>query len=544
VIAPVLALWACCGGVPALPGPAVCTAPLLAASPAPAAEEVVPVGERVAVFRISMRDSPPEARVGAIVRLVVEPHSRMVKPVARHLLDPNDGVAKASLQAISWIGASLGDLELIRAINIVVASLNHYAKRPGVATYARARLTELTGETHPNGKAWRTWWYAHAAKYGGLPPGTSMKPPTGPKRAAGPSPIWAAVDRGSSWLIERYYEHRGYTDGTALHLFALTWAGKQGDPHVQRAIKQLSQSTPSRVYEAAFQTMVLEKANARLYQSQIARRAWWLVNCQCESGAWGYTGPAAAVPTGHTRVQISGSRFGREVDPATGAGRETVQVERTVPWAVLPYADLSNAQIAVLALHAAERAHVRCPEETWKRVEQSWVKSSVRGGGWGYLQRTDIYPTGSMTAGGLGSLTIVREVLENTSAKRTKVERSGFRVLNKLGAFGEWRGGKSDQRGDIHSLYFYYWLYSLVRAAELSDKSKVGGEDWFAVMSDYLIKAQREDGSWGPLDGHPGRSIVGGPANERGITTAFALLFLSRAAPERRVQITLSARAK
>jgi hypothetical protein len=147
-----------------------------------------------------------------------------------------------------------------------------------------------------------------------------------------------------------------------------------------------------------------------------------------------------------------------------------------------------------------------------------------------------------MTAGGIGSLAIVREVLENKSAKRTKVEKKGFKILNRLGPFGEWKGGKTDQRGDILSVYFYYWLYSLVRAAELSEQSTVGGEDWFKVMSDYLIKAQRDDGSWGPPDGHTGRSILFDHARERGVNTAFALLFLCRAAPERRVQITLSAR--
>ncbi|MHC5018520.1 MAG: hypothetical protein ACYTGX_00135, partial [Planctomycetota bacterium] len=127
---------------------AACLGGAAAAAVAAAGEEpVVPPAEKVAVFRIAVRGAAPEAKIGALSRLVVEPHADMVRPVSRLLLDPDDAVAKAAGQAIAWIGASLGKLQLVRAVNILVASLDHYGKRPGVAAAMRGRLAELTGES-------------------------------------------------------------------------------------------------------------------------------------------------------------------------------------------------------------------------------------------------------------------------------------------------------------------------------------------------------------------------------------------------------------
>ena len=392
--------------------------------------------------------------------------------------------------------------------------------------------------------------------------------PKGKESAPSADAIRQAITRGADCLLAGWADGHGYDEGEAVQLLALLYAGRDGDPKVRAAMRAMAATLPSQTYEVALQAMALARDDAGDWQQALARRAWWLLHAQGESGAWGYgsaldgrpRGPA--VPTEFPRGTLTRSRFGPGEGKVTGEGKgegkgegdgngrrkpdddplRTIVLERTTPYEALEYTDLSNTQVAVLGLHAAEQQHIRCPEETWTRVEQAVLKARVWGGGWGYYFRNDLVPTGSMTAGGCSTLAIVREVLDDAPAARAAAVRAGFRILERLGPLAEWRDGKGDHRGDPLCQYFFYWLWSLERAAILWDRPKLGSVDWYAEGARHLLATQRADGGWGMADGHPGRSIVGGPARERPICTAFAILFLARATPLRRTQITLAGR--
>lgn len=540
------------------------------------------VTERIAALEAAAKGGASDPTIAAIVHLVAEPHTRAVRPIARLLTDPQDPVAKAAAEAVAYLGVQLADpLETQRAVNILAAAtrvakdrptvaaaactgLGHLRHReaipplldalsaPGraVADAAFASLQRLTGLAHSTPDAWREWWAAAGTGYA-LPPADRKaegpSPPKPPAPAEG-DPTTRAIDRAVDYLLALHPESRPYVDREAVHLLAVAYAGRDNDPRYRKAIDAMAQAPLSSVYEVALQCMVLAKDDPRRWQQAIAARAWWLVNSQCATGAWSYGGPdrGVAVPTQHPRAALTRSRFGAAV--AQGHLREgddpmqTILLERAAPYEQLGSHDLSNTQIAVLALHAAEQAHVRCPDETWQRIEQAYADGSVNGGGWAYIILRIAVPTASMTAGGIGSLAMVDDVLDEETAKRKALKRAGWALLDRLGPFAEWRGGRANPNGDMHSVYFYYWLYSLERAGVLEHRAKLGGRDWFKVLADYLVKAQRPDGAWGPPDHHTGRTIIGSWEAERAICTSFAVLFLARAAPLRRTQLTMSRR--
>jgi hypothetical protein len=541
------------------------------------------LGERLAELEQAAQGPASDPKIAAMVRLVAEPHTRAVRPIAKLLSDPEDAVARAAAEAIAYLGVQLQDpLELQRAVNILAATVRMAKGRPvvaaaactglgwlrhreaipplvealgspapAVAAAATAALQRLTGLTHPTPDAWGAWWAGIGATYT-LPPadgqGPGPSPPKPPAPEAG-DPVTRAIDRAADWLLTRHEASRPYVDREAVQLLALAYAGRDNDPRFRAAVEALAVAPLVSVYEVGLQCMVLAKDDPKRWQQQIAARAWWLVNSQCESGAWSYGGPdrGLPVPTQHPRAALTQSRFGAIV--AQGHLRagddpmQTILLERAAPWARLPSHDLSNTQIAVLALHAAEQAHVRAPDETWQRIEQAYADGCVNGGGWAYIILRIAVPTASMTAGAIGTLAMVDDVFDEETAKRKALKRVGWALLDKLGPFAEWRGGRANPNGDMNSVYFYYWLYSLERAGVLEHRAKLGGRDWFKVLADYLVKAQRPDGAWGPPDNHTGRTIIGSWEVERAICTSFAVLFLARAAPLRRTQLTKSVRS-
>jgi hypothetical protein len=64
---------------------------------------------------------------------------------------------------------------------------------------------------------------------------------------------------------------------------------------------------------------------------------------------------------------------------------------------------------------------------------------------------------------------------------------------------------------------FYYFLWSLERAAVAYGLDSIGGKDWYTWGADFLVADQEKDGSWQGVHG------------EYGADTCFALLFLRRA---------------
>lgn len=66
-----------------------------------------------------------------------------------------------------------------------------------------------------------------------------------------------------------------------------------------------------------------------------------------------------------------------------------------------------------------------------------------------------------------------------------------------------------------------YGMYSLEKVGDLGGIEKIGGHDWYRVISDHLLSRQTSEGSWINMGNYAGQSIR--------VDTAFALLILKRA---------------
>jgi hypothetical protein len=237
------------------------------------------------------------------------------------------------------------------------------------------------------------------------------------------------------------------------------------------------------------------------------------------------------------------------------------------------HGDRSNSQFAVLALHSAEACGVDVPREVWEEVftevlggqqakgpasralegsifsmtspfadlsapDESFAgdapedgtrvrpggATGTRGGatesrsdqerGWAYGTGRRAGPSaayGSMTAAGVSSLAVAREVLgggKGTTrvkglAKSDKALRDGLAWLAKH--FSVTTNPGKDK-------HHFYWLYSLEKAMDTSGVERLGRHEWWRQIATHLISTQDGQGKW-----HDAKD------------TALALLVLNRA---------------
>jgi hypothetical protein len=209
--------------------------------------------------------------------------------------------------------------------------------------------------------------------------------------------------------------------------------------------------------------------------------------------------------------------------------------------------DLSNTQVALLALHAARRSGAEVPAEVFRRAlayfldaqessgpaaarrDETWKPDAKgeprtegardRARGWGYKPRTE--GTGSMTAGGVSSLAICRAELSGSPGYDGKLDaRAEQGIWDGLAWLGARftvtenpgpRGAPAAVAGKQ-----YYWLYAMERAGALSGIPWAGEHDWYREGARWLVDNQQPSGAWPSV----------------GLTEAcFALLFLQRATP-------------
>ncbi|MBL8754350.1 MAG: hypothetical protein JNK15_13695, partial [Planctomycetes bacterium] len=221
-----------------------------------------------------------------------------------------------------------------------------------------------------------------------------------------------------------------------------------------------------------------------------------------------------------------------------------------------PGFDNSNTQYGVLGLHSADLCEQKIGRTTWFAVAAHWLATqcpaegppvplslqpiqSTKAGvaprpgatiasgnrtqaqrrasprGWDYHTATD-RPYGGMTAAGISSLTIALSHLENSPGKvdaelRKKIDQA---ILDGFAWLSKHRSIRHVPGPDIgHAMnWWYYWLYGLERACELSNVGLIDGHDWYHDHALLLLKAQEKDGGWGRLE-----------------ETCWAILFLKKA---------------
>ncbi len=392
---------------------------------------------------------------------------------------------------------------------------------------------------------------AHGQDPGPAPPPVPVPPaaPVAADRPVDPRALDQAVDRGAKWLLENLDldpKHDVYRSDEIL-LYALLHCGRRKDARVGKLLDRMlaarRDAGPFPVYNVSLRAMALAEHDKEKHQLEVARCAWWLVNAQTDNGQWDYQGPQGPPPDAfekrasplHARLRGSGTRAiptamvikrdqpARPASPRAGFGR--------------PYRNTSTAQYAVLGLYAAHRSHVLVPQETWTATRDILLKMQFPDGLWGYIDaedtengfQPDTQATPCMTASNLSVLAILDEVLDPKDPKVPESAKRGFDSLARgletlIRKPPNPPGPNQPGLPPLGTLYHYYWMFTVERAAILWGRERIGTVRWFDVGASDLIQNQAADGSWG--EDHDDMT-------DRLISTSFALLFLRRAVPPR-----------
>jgi hypothetical protein len=259
------------------------------------------------------------------------------------------------------------------------------------------------------------------------------------------------------------------------------------DPVIKRSLEYLRTIDPSRTYVVSLQTMVFAKAGQATDRARIQRNVDWLLKNHGPSGwTYGEGGPAKA-----------------------------------------DLSDNSNTAYALIALHEGLLAGATVKPEVFKELRDHYLKTQVNGG-WSYRNKRSEQPTMSMTAAGVCGLAITSLALDKPKlrADGSAVDCGAYPDTKAINDGLNWIGNRFPARFNDDRLMSmgypapFYCLYDLERLGHLTGQRYLGGHDWYRLGSEYLVKIQKEDGSWALPNPRPG--LDSPPV----VSTGYALLFL------------------
>lgn len=177
--------------------------------------------------------------------------------------------------------------------------------------------------------------------------------------------------------------------------------------------------------------------------------------------------------------------------------------------------DHSNAQFAILGLRSAARSGVKVDPQVWTLAQTHWRSAQNEDGSWSYMTAQP-KGTGSMTAAGVATLSICREMLKEPAVNLNECaeEETDEHIRRGL----EWLGKNFSVRENPgHGSYLLYYMAGLSRAGRFTGQTKLGEHDWELEFQEFLILHQAKDGSF--------RGTAG--ETDQVLATSFALLVLS-----------------
>lgn len=314
--------------------------------------------------------------------------------------------------------------------------------------------------------------------------------------------VETSIRRGVQYLQKRqlakggWDEYPRYNCGlSSLCTLALANAGVSvDDPSIVGALRYLRTREPNDTYSVALQTLAFCQIGAAEDLPRIRRNVRWLEREQVKTesnmayaGAWGYF-----------QTPFDGEPIG---------------------------GDPSNTQFALLALAAAEERGVAVSGEIFERSLKYWDKRQSVTGGWSY--HPDSAATGSMTCAGIASTIICRgraasgsSRIEGDSIQCCGQIEDDDQIERSLQWLAERFTVRSNPGPRSISTNLYYYLYALERVGRMSGRRLIGDHDWYRAGAEYLVDAQDDfQGYW---------AGIGEAEANRSVTTAFALLFLSK----------------
>ena len=318
-----------------------------------------------------------------------------------------------------------------------------------------------------------------------------------------------------------------------LILLTMIHAGvPENNPKYDEYLRHCLQAPLEKTYKVACLAMALEELDADRYQTKIAQCAQFLVDNQAKNGQWSYGAPVDLKNLPYVEVARkveSGVRpgardFGTNIREHKKPSK-AIAVTQTKTTG--DKGDNSNSQYAALGLRACHDANIKLPLECLALARKWWVeaqcpdegdgakagKNSVNSGGdttriqgWNYQKPGEgegsAKPTHAMTAGAVGA-TVIYEYMMGKDFKKDAVTRAGVNWIAKNFAVND----------------NLYYMYALERAGMLYDTVKFGDHDWYLEGAKSIVRAQKDDGSWGHRE----------KAEQNTWDTCFAILFLKKA---------------
>ncbi len=339
-----------------------------------------------------------------------------------------------------------------------------------------------------------------------------------------------AIDRGAAYLLKQGAGPHNAAGNMAggeqaydeLILYTLVHAGVDPNDATYKALLDRAVTGPLlRTYRVALTAMALATIDKSKYQLRISDCAQFLADNQCANGQWGYGEETQLLKREKPPEDVATGPSGGAKSAATGSS--TKPLKRIVVVAKRPgpaAGDNSNSQYAALGIRACFESGIEFESRIIKRAAEWWEICSGKGGGWGYSQNGAYThgnltilgddPYGSMTAGGIASLSIYRWILRQDHT-RDKWVTGGVKFLSSNLVF------KKNPKHSDEKRWQYYWIYAIERAGMIFGTERFGSHEWYPEGVDFLLPAQKEDGRWQADGSH----AIG--------DTCFAILFLRRA---------------
>jgi hypothetical protein len=389
-----------------------------------------------------------------------------------------------------------------------------------------------------------------------------------PARAADKAAVGAAVDRGVKYLKTLQLENGTWSAHdqigmTALAGLALLECGVPADDAALRKAADAVRAAAvdaTQTYSLALSILFLDRLGQPVDLALIESLAVRLLAGQCGDGSWTYNCPMIAAseqlrlaslvkqrPEGGRDKESdrpeAGPRTVRDLPREIQVQLELVQRQRAAGIVSDAHGDHSNTQFAIMGLWVARR-HGLTVDAALRTTEQHFRQAQFPDGGWGYTATGgggDVLPgfasTAAMTCAGLlavgSSYGAWNETTDGNDPRGKGAAKPGLKpkdvskdraVLAAYRLLGVWldamaAGQKEGAPPRIGggSGKFYYFLWSLERAAVAFGVERFGKTDWYDWGADILLANQGPDGGW-----------VNG-AYGSGPDTCFALLFLRRA---------------
>jgi hypothetical protein len=305
--------------------------------------------------------------------------------------------------------------------------------------------------------------------------------------------------------------HQHMTD---LVLLTFYHAGvKPDDPDFKKLLDASLAQSLETTYKVAIHAMALQKIDARKYQKRIAQCGQVLVDSQCTNGQWcyGHATDFGQIPPEKEEPVVKTSGGKGVPGPAP---LPKIYLKKTKNGC--PHGDSSNSQYAALGLRSCMEAGVIIPQEVLQQAKTAWERTQRADGAWDYDRppgtRQQDQPAGtygSMTCGGIAALCILDYYLKQPPKTDPKIA-SAVNWLGKNFTVTENPGCRHHQ---------FYFLYGMERAGDLYGTETFPGHEWYVEGANYLIKNQKDDGSW----------WSGSQLENQVVATCFAILFLRRA---------------